>query len=165
MWLYSRRTFLTGAGLGLLSACGFTPVYQEGSAAAALASQMNIDVVEGRFGYELRERLIERYGPADSGAKFGLTFDLSIVETELVVNDDAEITRYALSGTANYLVRNRSTGLVLHEDTVKTVTAYSATSATFPTTIAERDANIRLARALADLMVTRMSITAGDWAE
>jgi LPS-assembly lipoprotein len=164
MWLYSRRAFLSTAGLGLLSACGFSPVYQQGSAASGLARQMAVGVVEGRYGFELRERLIERYGSADADARFALTFDLTIDETELVVNEEAEITRYALSGTVAYEVRNRATGELLHKDLVRTVTAYSATSATFPTTIAERDANVRLVRALADLMVTRLSITANGWA-
>jgi LPS-assembly lipoprotein len=121
-------------------------------------------VVEGRYGFELRERLIERYNAPDGGARYNLVFDLDIEETELVVNDEAEITRYNLTGTSTYLVEDRTSGQVVFSDEVKTVTAYSATSATFPTTVAERDANIRLARALADLMVTRMAITAKDWA-
>ncbi len=165
MWSFNRRGFLSITGLGLLSACGFTPVYRQGSAASSLANQMDISVVEGRFGFELRERLIERYGSADSSARYDLRFELSITQTELVINDEAEITRYNLTGISNYQITSRATGQPVFTDVVKTVTAYSATSATFPTTVAERDANIRLARALADLMVTRLSITAKDWAE
>lgn len=164
MWLCSRRIFLGGAGLGLLSACGFSPVYKQGGAASGLFNQMTVTMVEGRFGFELRERLIERLGQAAPDARYRLTFDLKIVSRDLVVNEAADIIRYNLTGVANFSVADRATNALLYRDTVKSLTAYSATSDTYPTTVAERAANIRLARSLADLMVTRMSVTAQDWA-
>ena len=63
MWSYSRRKCLTTAGLslgaGALTGCGFSPVYKDGTAASNLFNQVQIGVVRGRFGFELRERLIE----------------------------------------------------------------------------------------------------------
>lgn len=164
MWLCNRRTFLSGAGLSLLSGCGFTPVYKQGGAASGLFNQMTIPVVEGRFGFELRERLIERIGVAAPDARYRLTFDLNIVSRDLVVNEAADIVRYNLTGVANFTVTVRATNALLFRDKVKSLTAYSATSDTYPTTVAERAANIRLVRSLADLMVTRLSVTAQDWA-
>lgn len=164
MWLCNRRTFLGGAGLGLLSACGFSPVYKQGSAASGLFNQMNIPVVEGRFGFELRERLIERLGTAAPDARYRLTFQLKIESRDLVVNEAADIVRYNLTGVADFTVTDRATNALLYRDKVKSLTAYSTTSDTYPTTVAERAANIRLVRSLADLMVTRMSVTAQDWA-
>lgn len=164
MWLCNRRTFLSGAGLGLLSACGFTPVYKQGGAASGLFNQMTFTVVEGRFGFELRERLIERLGMAAPDARYRLTFDLDIESRDLVVNEAADIVRYNLTGVANYTVADRATNTLLFRDKVKSLTAYSATADTYPTTVAERAANIRLVRSLADLMVTRLSVTVQDWA-
>lgn len=164
MWLCNRRTFLGGAGLGLLSACGFSPVYKQGGAASGLFNQMTFSVVEGRFGFELRERLVERLGMAAPGARYRLTFDLDIESRDLVVNEAADITRYNLTGVANYAVTDRATNALLFRDTVKSLTAYSATSDTYSTTVAGRAANIRLVRSLADLIITRLSITAQDWA-
>ncbi len=164
MWLCNRRTFLGGAGLGLLSACGFTPVYKQGGAASGLFNQMTFTVVEGRFGFELRERLIERLGMAAPDARYRLTFDLDIESRDLVVNETKDVIRYNLTGVAKYSVTDRTTNALLFRDTVKSLTAYSATSDTYPTTVAERAANIRLVRSLADLMVARLSITAQDWA-
>lgn len=164
MWLCNRRTFLSGAGLGLLSACGFSPVYKQGGAASGLFNQMAVTVVEGRFGFELRERLVERLGMAAPDARYRLTFDLEIESRDLVVNEAADIIRYNLTGVAYFTVTDRATNALLFRDTVKSLTAYSATSDTYPTTVAERAANIRLVRSLADLMVTRLSVTAQDWA-
>ena len=164
MWLCNRRAFLGGAGLSLLSACGFSPVYKQGGAAAGLFNQMTVPVVEGRFGFELRERLIERLGAAAPDARYRLSFDLEIESRNLVVNEVSDIIRYNLTGVANFSVADRATNALLYRDKVKSLTAYSATSDTYPTTVAERAANIRLVRSLADLMVTRMSVTAQDWA-
>ena len=164
MWLCNRRTFLGGAGLGLLSACGVSPVDKQGSAAAGLVNQRTFPVVEGRFDFELRERLIERLGAAAPDARYRLSFDLDIESRDLVVSEAADIIRYNLTGVANFTVADRATNALLYRDKVKSLTAYSTTSDTYPTTVAERAANIRLVRSLADLMVTRMSVTAQDWA-
>lgn len=164
MWWCSRRAFLGSAGAGLLSGCGFTPVYRQGGAASGLFNQIAVTPVEGRFGFELRERLIERLGAAAPDARYLLSFDLDIASRDLVVNEAADIIRYNLTGVAKFSVSGRTGDAVLFRDRVKSVTAYSATSDTYPTTVAERAANIRLVRSLADLMVTRLSITAQDWA-
>jgi len=163
MWSCSRRRFLAGAGLGLLSGCGFSPVYRQGGAASALFNQVRVVKVDGRFGFELRERLIERFGVPVADPLYRLTFDLTIESRDLVINEKDEVIRYNLTGVANFTVTDRATNAQRLRDTVKTITAYSATSDTYPTSVAERDANIRLARALADLIVQRMSITAQDW--
>jgi hypothetical protein len=51
---------------------------------------------------------------------------------------------------------------------VRSVTGYSApaarTSAAYATLVAEEDAEARLARTLADQIVQRLALTAGDWA-
>jgi LPS-assembly lipoprotein len=150
--------------LGLLSACGFSPVYKQGSAASGLFNQMTFPVVEGRFDFELRERLIERLGTAAPDARYRLSFDMEIESRDLVVNEASDIIRYNLTSVANFTVTDRATNALLFRDEVKSLTAYSTTSDTYPTTVAERAANIRLVRSLADLMVTRMSVTAQDWA-
>jgi len=68
-----------------------------------------------------------------------------------------------LQGHIDYLVIDRKTGSPVFQDQVQSNTAYSATSGTFPTDVAERDANTRLMRDLADKIAIRLSITAKDW--
>ena len=52
---------------------------------------------------------------------------------------------------------------VIYTNTIVSNTAYSATAGTYPTAIAERDANVRLSRDMADKIVTLLLITAKDW--
>lgn len=165
MLLFNRRTVLMlalGAGV---SACGFTPVYKEGSTASALQGQIEIDLVKGRNGFELREELENRLGRADAGAPYVLTFKLTTTETGLAVTEDEGTTRTNLIGVAAFTVRRKSTGEVAYRDSVRNITAYGNTSETFPSAVAKRDANTRLARVLADQIANRIAITADGWAK
>jgi hypothetical protein len=54
---------------------------------------------------------------------------------------------------------------VIYTNTIVSNTAYSATAGTYPTAIAERDANVRLSRDMADKIVTLLLISAKDWIE
>ena len=157
-----RRSIL----LGLLAvpACGFQPVYRESGSAIGVRNRIAIDVVKGRNGFELREQLETRLGRADEDAPFVLTFRLDLTESGLAVTVDEGTTRENLIGIARFTVRRFDNGQILFEDTVRSVTAYSTTSATFPSAQAETDANVRLARALADQIAERIALTAGDWA-
>ncbi|MEM9850969.1 MAG: LPS assembly lipoprotein LptE, partial [Pseudomonadota bacterium] len=138
-----------------LASCGFTPVYREGGAAVALRNRIAIDLVRGRNGFELREHLENRLGVADADAPYVLTFALDIAESNLAVTEDEGTTRENLVGTARFTVRQVDTGSIVFQDQVTRVTAFSTTSETFPSAVAERDANVRLARALADQIAER----------
>jgi LPS-assembly lipoprotein len=168
MWLSEhgirfRAISLLLAGILLLGGCGFQPLYGTGKAATEVRGDISIDVVRGHNAFELRERLEERLGASGPGSRYALGFTLRITSSGLGVSDAAEITRYNLTGIAEYTVRDLTTGTVAFKDRVKSFTAYSATSETYPTRIAERDANVRMARSLADLMATRIATTAQDW--
>ena len=164
MLLFNRRNVLLLAlGLGV-SACGFEPVYQEGSTASKLRGQIEIDLVKGRNGFELREALENRLGYAVAGAPYVLTFKLTITETGLAVTEDEGTTRTNLNGTAAFTVRRKDTQTVVYEDSVRNITAYGSTSRTYPSSVARRDANTRLAKALADQIADRIALTSSGWA-
>ncbi len=163
MSLFSRRGLLALTGAGLLSACGFTPVYKSGSAANDLRGKISIDLVLGRNGFELRERLEERLGHAGSDAPYVLTFVLKVAQTGLAVTADEGTTRFNFTGVASFTIRRSGSGEIVFEDQVKNFTAFSSTAATYPTRIAELDANVRLAQALAEQMAARIAITSGSW--
>ena len=164
MLLFNRRHMLALAlGLGV-SACGFEPVYKQGTTASALQGQIDIDLVKGRNGFELREELENQLGFADGNAPYILTFKLTTTETGLAVTEDEGTTRTNLNGVAAFTVRRRDTGTVVYQDSVKNVTAYGTRSATFPSAVAKRDANTRLVKALAGQIANRIAITSDDWA-
>ncbi|MEM7440941.1 MAG: LPS assembly lipoprotein LptE [Pseudomonadota bacterium] len=158
----TRRAALLS--LTALAGCGFQPVYRKGGAAAALQNQIAIDVVRGRNGFELREHLETRLGRAGPAAPYVLTFKLTIAESGVAVTEDEGTTRENLLGTAAFTVRRIDTGAIVFKDSVRNITAYSTTSRTFPSATAETDANVRLARVLADQIAERIALTAGDWA-
>ena len=164
MLLFNRRhALLLAFGAGL-SACGFEPVYKQGTKASALQGQIEIDLVKGRNGFELREVLEKRLGRASADAPYVLTFKLTTSETGLAVTEDEGTTRTNLNGVAAFTIRRKSTGDVVYEDSVRNVTGYGTTSETFPSSVAERDANTRLAKALAEQIANRIAITADGWA-
>jgi LPS-assembly lipoprotein len=164
MLLFNRRGFLALAGFASLSACGFQPVYKKGSAATNLQGRIEIDLVKGRNGFELRERLEDRLGFADADAPYVLTFKLTLTESGIAVTKDKGTTRTNLKGVADFTIRRKDTQQIVYKDSVRNVTAFGLTSATYPSSVAERDANIRMAKALADQIATRIAITANGWA-
>ena len=164
MSLFNRRAVIAMGGLGLLSACGFTPVYQSGKTAASLQNQIAIDLVKGRNGFELRQRLEDRLGRAAADAPYVLTFNLTITEDSLAVTEDEGTTRINLTGIARFTVRRAAGGQIVYQDQVRNITAFGTTSRTFPSSVAEKDANVRLSRVLADQIAERIALTSGSWA-
>tara|TARA_R110002096_G_scaffold57509_2_gene145804 strand:- start:30086 stop:30577 length:492 start_codon:yes stop_codon:yes gene_type:complete len=161
MSYFSRRWLLLA--LLPLAACGFEPVYGTGTAASKMQGQIEVQVVKGRNGFELRDRLIERLAGAGVNAPYALSFTTTIVSEDLTISDDDDVTRFTLQGTTQFRVINKDSETIVYDSTVTSNTAYSATSGTYPTAIAERDANVRLNRDMADKIVTLLSITAKDW--
>ena len=88
MSLFSRRNFLiVFASVSVLGGCGFTPIYSDGSAASGLSGTIEIIAGKGRENFEMRERLVERFGFLDLGHK-SLGNRLSrLVVNEVVVDD------------------------------------------------------------------------------
>ncbi len=165
MSLFSRRKIVTALCLtSVLGSPGFTPVYSDGSAASGLQGMIEITSGKGRESFEMREHLIERFGFAKN-AQYNLTYTYFADSEGLAVSTSAEITRYNLNGTSSFKVTDNASGAVVFSGVVKSKTAYSATSETYPTRIAEQDARSRLALALAEQMITRISATSAQWAK
>jgi LPS-assembly lipoprotein len=149
---------------GCISACGFKPVYKEGSTASNLQGQIEISLIRGRNGFELREELENKLGRTLSVAPYVLTLKLTISEMGLAVTEDEGTTRTSLNGIAAFTLTRRETGKVIFRDSVSNLTAYGTTSATYTSTVARRDANIRLMKALAAQIANRIAITSDGWA-
>jgi len=163
MWSSDRRKLIFSAlGFSALSACGFTPLYGEGSAASAIRGQINVPVLTGGFGFTLRERLINRIGPPqDPRYRLAITFD--ITEEERAIRADRTITRFNLTATARFELTPLAGGNPVARGTVEAFTAYSAVASPFATRTAEEDARRRLATTLADQIAQRLAISASEW--
>lgn len=162
MSLSNRRQFLTLLAAPLvLSACGFRPIYGEGSAADAMHGRVALGEFTNLSGFQMREELETNLGRAVNATHI-LNVDLSIERKGLAITPDGSITRYNLSGVANFVVSNLGGGVVL-SGSVSALTAYNATANAYATRVAEQDANRRLAKTLADDITTQLAISAEDW--
>ena len=163
MLLFSRRWLLIGF-LGL-AACGFEPIYGVDKPANKIIGEIDVEVSNGRNAFELRDRLIERLGALESDPKYLLKYRSSIKSKNLTISKDNDVTRYTLQGETNFELVDLTSKKVIYTNTIVSNTAYSATAGTYPTAVAERDANVRLSRDMADKIVTLLLITAKDWLE
>jgi LPS-assembly lipoprotein len=162
MLLFNRRKFLTVAATPLaLSACGFTPIYSDGSAADRMHGRITLGSFDGLDGFQMREQLESRLGAA-STATHRLDVVLNIDSDGVAITADGSITRYNLSGTAKFTVTQQGGGIVF-QDSVTAFTAYNATASAYATRIAEQDATRRMAVTVADKIVTRLATSAEDW--
>ena len=163
MSLFSRRWLLIGF-LSLV-ACGFEPIYGVDKPANKIMGKIDVEVSNGRNAFELRDRLIERLGVLESDPTYLLKYSSSINSKNLTISKDNDVTRYILQGETNFNLIDLASKKVIYTNTVVSNTAYSATAGTYPTAIAERDANVRLSRDLADKIITLLLITAKDLIE
>lgn len=163
MWSSSRRHFLALAGtLPAVAACGFEPLYGEGTPARALQGAIDVVLVPNPFGFALNQRLTERLGPP-TNPRYVLEVEARIKVEERAIQEDNTISRFNLDAVVDYTVTPLSGDQPVTSGSVRSVTGYSATGSPFATRSAEADARERLAKTLADQIVTRLSATAGTW--
>ena len=154
---WSRRGILTGglAGALVLAACGFSPVYGPGGTGGKLFGQIRAADPSTPDEYTFAGRIAERLGP-DQAARFALAYKLRIAVVPQAITPDEITTRYALNGSADFVLTEAASGKVVTRGQVSSFTSYSTTGTTIATMAAEQDAHERLARMLADQVVTRL---------
>jgi LPS-assembly lipoprotein len=170
MWWSERRTrraILRALALPpLLAACGFTPLYGTGAPAAAMAGRVDVAPMQGAAGFAMRERLTGRLGPA-TAPTHRLEVSLELTRAGVALTQENVTTRYNVTGVAEYRLVPLAGGPPVTSGTLRTVTGYSApasaTGSAFAARAAEQDAYRRLANDLADEVVQRLALSAGDW--
>lgn len=166
MWCSDRRALL--GALFALGACGFAPLYGPGTPAAGLAGRIDVAPLDGAQGFALRERLVERLGRATEPTH-RLEVDLAFAQEGAAITPDNVTTRFNLTGNAVYRLSPLAGGPPILAEELQAITGFSApaseTASAYATLAAERDAMDRLAVTLADQIVMRLAITAGEWAE
>jgi len=165
MSLSDRRGFLISLTAFGVAACGFEPVYRTGGAARGLNGQIRMDVIQGRDGFDLLRRIESRLGKPVSNPRFALAVEFVVTEDSLVLDAAKGISRFTLNGVAHITVKSMAEGTKVFAAKLRETTAYSGTSETGQTDAAKRDAHSRLATAMADQIVTRLTSTAESWAK
>ncbi|RCW83886.1 LPS assembly lipoprotein LptE [Paracoccus lutimaris] len=151
---WSRRGILLSGALAL-AACGFTPVYGPGGTGGKLFGQIRTATPTTPDEFTFAGRIAERLGP-DQQARFALAYNLRIAVVSQAITTDEVTTRYSLNGTADFVLTETASGAEVTRGQVSTFTSYSTTGTTIATMSAEQDAHDRLARMLADQVVTRL---------
>ena len=164
MWLHRRKVLFALGALFAVSACGFTPVYGPSGGASALQNNLRVSAPERRDGFLISQRLEDRFGRSDAG-RYVLNVTPTINRQGLATSPDGTTNRFQLSGSAQYALRDTQTDAVVRRGRVSNFTGYSATGSTVATLAAERDAVARLMVIMADDIVDRLILSAGDLAE
>lgn len=165
MSLFNHCQILVVLAVGLITgACGFEPVHKTGKAAAELKNKIEITAGKGREAFELRERLVERFGFSNN-PRYQLEVTYNIESSGLAISRTAEVTRFILVGTSDFKIKDMSNGNIVYQSNVQASTGYNATGSTFATQAAEQDAQIRLVTSLADMITTRVTSSAAQWVQ
>lgn len=158
---YLRAPRLTAfLGALALASCGLSPVYGPSGGGTALHGAIAFVAPETVADYQLRTRLIERLGDTTQ-ARFTLDVVLSETPTAATVTLDGDTTRFNLVGTADWVLTD-VTGVTNMSGSEETFVSYSATGSTVATQSAASDASTRLSIALADLIVSRLLLSADE---
>lgn len=149
---WSRRGVLLAALA--LAACGFAPVYGPGGTGTRLQDKVRTADPPTPDDFAFAGRIAERLGP--DGTRYELDWRLRIAVVPQAITPDEITTRYSLNGTASYVLTEIASGRTVARGQVSSFTSYSTTGTTIATLAAEQDAHKRLARLLADQVVTRL---------
>lgn len=160
MSLFNRRTLLLSLSALPLAACNFQPVYGPGGSGSAIRNQIRMADPNSRLDFELVARMEDRIG---SGSAYDLSYAIDVETRNLAIDAAAVINRINFAGTLSFSLREAQSGRVVQSGEVSTFTSYATTESPVATEAARRDAQDRLAIALADQLVTRLIAGAPQW--
>lgn len=171
MWFSERRALLKRLGLlpfaGLAASCGFEPLYAPGSAAASMRGRVAVGPIDAAAGFALRERLVARLGPAVQPTHL-LEVALDLEQQGVALTRENVTTRFEVIGVAEFRLLPLGGAEPVAAGAARAVTGYSApasrTASAYATLVARRDAELRLARTLADDIIEQLALSAPDWA-
>jgi len=160
MSLFDRRTLLLSLAALPLGACNFQPVYGPGGAGHVIRNQIRVAAPTSRLEFELVARLEDRLG---TGQTYTLDYVVDTSARNVAIDEAENIDRINLVGALSFTVREAGSGRIVQTGEVGTFTAYATTASPVATESARRDAEDRLAVALADQMITRLIAGASGW--
>lgn len=158
-----RRGALLLCALALgVAACGFRPLYGERAHGPRVQEQLAavyIAPIEDRLGQIVRNHLLDAMNP--KGAPRQPLYRLDVVVTlfreNLAFREDNVATRVNLRVTASYTLRPVHGDDVLTQGGARVIASYNITREEYATLVADRDAQARAAREIADEIVSRLA--------
>ncbi|WP_323781209.1 LPS assembly lipoprotein LptE [Thalassovita sp.] len=141
--------------VAVLTGCGFAPVYGTGGPGNVLLNSIAVAAPQTRDEQILVREIETRLGrPNDT--RYTLSYTLNVQEERMAISATNITTRFNLVGHADYALTDTASEMIMTQGSVNQFTGYSTTGTTVATLAAERDAHERLAKILADQIVTRL---------
>lgn len=150
------------AGVLLLTACGFEPIYgaRGGPETTAEMANIRIDPIEERVGQLLRNQLLDSLNPRGEPAqgRYRLQIQISESKGELAVRKSELATRANMMLTANYrMLDTKTNAFVMTRSSVVTA-SYNLVTNEFATLSAEADARERGVRDLSNDITRQIAL-------
>jgi LPS-assembly lipoprotein len=144
-----------------LTGCGFHPLYGtiDGKPGIDMSS-IYVKPIPERTGYVLRNDLLDLFDSMGNpeGAKYRLEIELKTQRVALGFLENAQITRYNFYLTARYQLISTATNKAVKRGTARTITSYNVVSSPYATVTAEKDAQDRAARDIAETVRTELAV-------
>jgi LPS-assembly lipoprotein len=146
----------------LLAGCGLHPLYGGGGAGAVAQSLRSVAVapIKGRAGWLVRTALEDRLGAPAGPSRYRLEVELDDDITGFGIRGDDAVTRERRTLRARYRLVDAAKGTVLVDATAGSDAGIDVVGSEYATVAAEQTALERLARELADQIVTRVAVYA-----
>lgn len=157
-----RTVFILSLSL-CLGACGFRPLYGNGTEGARIhqsLARIDIAPIPDRVGFAVRSNLLERMTPSGTPAdpQYRLLVKLTQTREGVAIERDTSITRFNLQLNARYELRDFTTNKPVYTGTSQSIAAYNVVDNQFATQSAQRDAEDRVARAVSEDITLRLAI-------
>ncbi len=144
-----------------LAGCGLRPLYGGGglSAAATTLRSVSVGPIEGRAGWLIRGKLIDRLGnPGSATAAYRLDVKLDDNITSLGIRSDRAATYERRTLRARYQLIDLASGAAVLDATSGSDVGIDIVSSEYATIAAEQTALEQLADTVADQIVTRLAL-------
>lgn len=152
----------------VLAGCGLRPLYSGGGAGNVAQSLRSVAVapIEGRAGWLVRTALEDRLqAPAGGTPAYRLEVTLDDDITGFGIRSDDAVTRERRTLRARYRLVETAKGTVVLDATAGSDAGIDVVGSEYATVAAEQTALERLAKEVADQIVTRVAVYAKRTAE
>lgn len=143
------------ASLFFISACGFSPVYNENNT-SKLNQQISIQEPNTQNEFIFYSHLVDRFG--DIGNKYILNYAISTSKEDRALDFDGTVHRIEISGSVSFSLKDKENGNELLSDREEMYLSYSNAGSTAAVLNAERTTNKQLVVLLADRVADRVSL-------
>ena len=144
----------------LLTACGFTPLYEAGGSSQAMAghlSAVEVGPIPARLGQVMRNRLLARLNRGTT-AKYHLAVTLEEKREGYGTRPDAAVTQEELTLVARFTLTAIGEEAPVISDSFRLRTSYDLVQSDFATVTQREDSAQRLALELAERIHRRLAL-------